>query len=282
MLITGESSTSSPFIIYLFTAFYVLSLYNAIGVFLLVFITFKTYRGSYFWSLIVASCGLIVSTIGTAVNFYTESLDKYPLVMCGVGGWVLFVTGHSLVLWSRLHLVVQSKKVLKGVLIMIITDAIIFQTPTVVFSFVGSLPNNPPALNRLYNTWEFIQVSAFCTQEFIISGIYIRETLRLLKFTFSKEKKKIIYQLLAINVIVILMDVIILGVQYSHMRPLQIALKGLVYSMKLTLEFAILGRLVDFARGTNQIESADTGESHGTICKCASGYRASCDEPSGS
>lgn len=64
-----------------------------------------------------------------------------------------------------------------------------------------------------------------------------------------------IYQLLAINVVILAMDAVLLGVQYLKDRSVQVQLKGFVYSLKLKLAFAVLSRLVSFveqSRGGSQ------------------------------
>jgi hypothetical protein len=248
--ITGQANTSSIDVGYLFTTFFVLTITNALEVIVLVFVTFKKYGGSYFWSLLVATIGLIVSTIGSAYYFYSASPEKWAPVALGTAGWCAFVTGQAVVLWSRLHLLVQSQRLLRAVLIMIIVDAIIFHVPTVVFSFMGTAPNAPAKMVNVYAKWENVQLTGFCAQEFIISAIYIRETIGLLKNGFAdRRKRNMIYQLLAINIIILCMDVVLLGIQYSNQRSIQIQLKALIYSFKLKLEFAVLSRLVNFVVG---------------------------------
>lgn len=51
-------------------------------------------------------------------------------------------------------------------------------------------------------------------------------------------------QLLLINVLVIIMDIGILGMEYASLFLIQAITKGIFYSIKLKLELAILNRLV--------------------------------------
>jgi hypothetical protein len=53
------------------------------------------------------------------------------------------VTGQSLVLYSRLHLLVRDSRKLKWILYMIITDVFLFHIPTTVFTFGVGLINLP-------------------------------------------------------------------------------------------------------------------------------------------
>lgn len=246
MRITGEASTSSLFIQYLFTAFYALTLSNAFEVIILVFATFQRYSGCYFWSLIVATSGLAMSTFGSAYYFYSDNPSKFAPVSLGVLGWAMFVPGQAVVLWSRLHLVIRSVTVLRSLLVMIIVNTIILCVPTIILAYLGTEPHPEPRISHVYGIWEDVQLSIFCAQEAILSGIYIWQTVRLLGLVTARAKRKMIYQLLVINVIVLAMDAVLLGVQYSNDRSVQVQLKGFVYSLKLKLEFAVLSRLVSF------------------------------------
>jgi len=87
----------------------------------------------------------------------------------------------------------------------------------------------------------------FFLQETILSSIYITETVHLLRSSSQaggRQQRRTMQQLIAINVTIISMDLVLLGVEAASLYILQILLKGLVYSIKLKLEFAILTRLV--------------------------------------
>lgn len=72
------------------------------------------------------------------------------------------------------------------------------------------------------------------------------------------------YLLVTINIVIILLDVGLLSIEYASLLILETILKGVFYSIKLKLEFAILGRLVSFVRsGQRDVECAseNTGTS---------------------
>ena len=113
------------------------------------------------------------------------------------------VTGQSVVLYSRLHLVLYDKKLLRRILYMICINAVLLHIPTSVLNFGA---RGPPNQNRAsatnwsygYSIMEKIQMTIFCIQEFIISGIYVRETMKVLKTTFEGERRprRIMWQLI--------------------------------------------------------------------------------------
>lgn len=95
---------------------------------------------------------------------------------------------------------------------------------------------------------EKIQMTAFCIQEFIISTVYLLETVKLLKTSYHEKKRKVMYQLIFVNAFIIIIDLALLGVEYASLYQLETTLKGIVYSIKLRLEFAVLNQLVAFTR----------------------------------
>ena len=58
-------------------------------------------------------------------------------------------------------------------------------------------------------------------------------------------------QLILINVIIVIMDLGLLGLVSASLYILETLVKGIVYSIKLKLEFAILGKLVKFVGGSS-------------------------------
>ena len=222
-----------------------IALYNAIELFILLFLTFTHYRGLYFWALLTSVVlGVIPHAIAYLLEFFALAPLWLTLVMSTIGFYVM-VPGQSVVLYSRLHLVVQSHRILRFVLYLIIVNAIILLIPTTVLTFstayVGTL-----SIIQGYNVMERIQLAWFCTQEFIISGIYIFETVKLLKLMPEKDRQrsKTMYELLAINFVIILLDIALLVVEYLGYYSLQTTLKPMVYSIKLKLEFGVLSKLV--------------------------------------
>ncbi|KAJ0422020.1 hypothetical protein BJY00DRAFT_322846 [Aspergillus carlsbadensis] len=243
-MFTSHVSTTLPSVQYLFAALYALAFYNATEVVILVFATFKRYSGCYFWSLLVTAFSLILSTIGNAIYFYKDDPGEIAPVSLAVLGWCCFINGQAVVLWSRLRILVESRRALLAILGMVIFNAVTLSPPTIALAILGNDPGSQSIATEAYRIWEDIQLAIFSAQETLISGIYMAQVSRLLPIFTDPAKRKIIYQLLAINAIIIAMDAILLGVQFSGHRDVQIPLKGFVYAMKLKIEFAVLGRLV--------------------------------------
>ncbi|KAJ5384177.1 hypothetical protein N7517_002088 [Penicillium concentricum] len=244
-----------------------IALYNALELFILLFLTFTHYRGLYFWTLLLSVVlGVIPHAIGYLLGFFSLAPLWLSLTITTIGFYVM-VPGQSVVLYSRLHLVVQSTKVLRFVLWLIIIDAMLLLIPTTVLTFCNAYAATPPA-SRGYNIMERLQLAWFCAQEILISGIYITETVKLLRLMPDKDRRRsrIMYELLAINFVIILLDVCLLVVEYIGYFNLQTTLKAMVYSIKLKLEFGVLGKLVNIVQNPrSQPTSSDHEEYPGFV-----------------
>lgn len=253
---------SGPFTIrILMIVFMSIALYNALELFILLFMTFNHYRGLYFWALLLSVVlGVIPHSIGYILEFFALAPLWLSLTISTIGFYAM-VPGQSVVLYSRLHLVVQNHKILRFVLCLIIIDAILLLIPTTVLTFSTAFVRTTPIVEG-YNVMERIQLAWWCAQEFTISGIYISETLKLLRLMPDKDirRSRIMYELLAINFVIIILDVCLLLVEYLGFYSLQTTLKPMVYSIKLKLEFGVLSKLISLVHTHSQPTSAEQDE----------------------
>jgi hypothetical protein len=263
---------------FLFTAFASVTLFISIELIILCFATFKRYQGAYFWSLLVASCGLIVNCVGFILFFFV-AIPPYISVTVILIGWYSMVTGHSIVLWSRLHLVLHRPNLLRAILYLIVTNAIFLQVPITVLLYGAVTPNSTSTFVNGYNVMERIQLIGFCLQEFLLSGIYIWEISRLLRLRPQRSAHRVILiQLLLINVVIILLDAVVVVFQYADLFSLQVFFKPVAYGLKLRLEYAVLGTLIQLVTNGGFVGQSPSSEqipdtsqlpsSHGSISTC--------------
>ncbi|ETI29194.1 hypothetical protein G647_01647 [Cladophialophora carrionii CBS 160.54] len=263
-----------------------LSLYNAVELLLLIFTTFTAYHGLYFWSLLVATTGLIPYAVGLILQYFRLTKTVAGLVINNYGWWTT-ITGQSVVLYSRLGVVLGkgNERILRSVKWMIIVDAIVYHVTTtvVVFgSYYAAAPAREP-FSRAYVYVEKIQMTGFCVQEFIISGLYLWKTMDIVKTQAQpaqparsarsassaseqsggakKPVVRVMGQLFIINLVIVAMDIALLVVEYKDLHVPEVAFKGLCYSVKLKLEFAVLSRLVEVAGVKRTFSLANTLDS---------------------
>lgn len=172
------------------------------------------------------------------------------------------VTGQAFVLYSRLHLVVRNQNTLRYLLWTIIADATCLHTPTIVFTY-GSNSANADFWTPKFNVMERIQLVGFCLQEFVISTIYIVSTVRLLGSIYHSMTRKVMLQLIAINGICIGMDTVLIGLEFSNQYVGEAAIKPMIYSIKLKLEFAVLNQLMGLTKAGFTEENHWRGGEHG-------------------
>jgi hypothetical protein len=232
-----------------------LSCYNVAELVVLVPSTFRRWRGLYFWSLLASGClGVVPYSIGFLMKFFTRADSVLSVTVLTVGWWTM-VTGQSIVLYSRLHLVLRDEKILRRVLWLIVANFFLLHIPTTVLTYGANIVHTGDiAWIKGYNIMEKIQLTGFTIQESLLGTLYVIEAVKLLRLgadvTARPDARSIMYQLIGINCAIIAMDVLLLGLEYANFYALQITLKGFVYSLKLKLEFAVLGRLVDLIQGS--------------------------------
>ncbi|KAI9837209.1 MAG: hypothetical protein M1837_003088 [Sclerophora amabilis] len=228
-----------------------IALYNVVELTTQIFVTFKRRRGLYFWSLLVSTWGVAFHAIGFTFKYFKPSIPWQFSVIVITIGWYSMVTGQSIVLYSRLHLVLRDHKIRRYILIMIITNAIIFHIPTTVLTF-GSNSPNPEPFAHVYTVMEKIQMTGFCIQEGIISGVYVWATLKIFTPITHSPKRTVMMHLIYVNLIIIAMDAVLLAVEYTGMYNIETTLKPMVYSIKLKLEFTVLNQLMRFTSSSVQ------------------------------
>ncbi|KAJ5792635.1 uncharacterized protein N7503_008613 [Penicillium pulvis] len=230
------------------TVFLSIALYNSIELLVLIFSSFRRWQGLYFWSLLLAT---VLGVIPQSISFLLKYFGIAPLwlsLTLSTIGWYFMVTGQAFVLFSRLNIVVQDLTISHRIRAMIIIDAIVLHVPTTVLTY-GSNFVQTPVWAQAYSIMERIELTGFSLQEFIISGLYIYKTVQILRISppsvsGHNPNRKIMYQLLAINALIIVMDVVLLVFEYLGSFVIQTTLKSAVYSIKLKLEFGVLSRLV--------------------------------------
>lgn len=238
-----------------------MALYNVVELSFIIFATFRRRSGLYFWSFVVAAWGIAPYAVGFLIKALQAMTHSWIYVTFIVVGWCGMVTGQSVVLYSRLHLVMHNEFRLRLVLGMIIFNAVVCHVPIIVMVY-GANSANPAPFVMPYSIYEKVQVTIFFIQEIIISGFYIFETTKMLRLHRGVHDKKsardLMTHLILVNIVIVMLDITILALEYAGLYDLQTAYKALVYSVKLKLEFSILNRLVDLTKGSTNASSSNT------------------------
>ncbi|KAH7038981.1 integral membrane protein [Macrophomina phaseolina] len=253
---------------YWLVAFYAIAWYNCIELFVVIWRTFRSRGNLYFCSCVVATFGIVIHVLGFILKNFRIYTDSMVTMVMTVAGWICFVTGQSLVLYSRLHLVVHDSRILRTCMTVIICGAIFGHIPIIVVA-LGANSSMSAAFTLPYSIMEKIQLSIFFVQETFISVLYVVYTLRILRTVQTLRQheahssrlatRKVLHNLIYVNLITTILDITLLSVEYSGHYLVQTGFKPTVYSVKLKLEFAVLNQLVKIVCGSSSSHSGPHG-----------------------
>jgi len=232
-------------------AFSTIALYNVIELNVIIFATFKRRQGLYFWSFIVATWSIAPHVVGFILVFFHIISLWWPSFILISIGWISMVTGQSLVLYSRLHLVARCASRIRWVLYMIVFNATVIGIPDITLAALANRPHAHVSFVNAFTIFDKVQVGMFFVQESIISGFYIYETVRLLgpvRGRHSHPLRKLLSHLILVNALVLILDATLLGTEYSGNWEIQTMYKPAIYTIKLKIEFSVLNRLVDLVK----------------------------------
>jgi hypothetical protein len=242
-------------------AFLSIALYNVLEITALIFTAFKQRTGLYFWSFLVATWGIAPHAVGFILKFFQiTKLDLLSSAIVGVG-WACMVIGQSLVLYSRLHLVVHDRTRIRWILYMIIFNGIILGIPLFVLA-MGTNSKHSTHFLPGFLIYDKVQIVVISVQETIISIIYIYNTVLLLGQGSGNDRpkplQKLLRHLIFVNILVLIFDITLLAVQFSGHYEIQTTYKTAVYSFKLKIEFSVLNRLVSMVKHRDLISNPRT------------------------
>ena len=217
-----------------------------------VYFTFKRHDGLYFWSILVSTWGVALRAIGWTLQMFAPGANPYLCTSFLIIGVNAMVTGFSFVLYSRLHLVVRDRRVLRVIFIAIIFDGVAFLVPLAVAQYgINSrdaykyIPLVLPA-ERLYAIGYFLQ-------ELILGCLYIWTARSTVLHSYVVQKHKTTAVLIGAQTLVILLDIptLLLAFPSPSIGASIIILGTLhpaIYALKLKIELVVLDQLVQIVR----------------------------------
>jgi len=163
-----------------------------------------------------------------------------------------FVTyeGFLMVLYSRLHLIVDSPMLLRALLFAIVGLGIPLQ---IVITLAG---------DRVLSTkvWKvtFRVEMIFPFSEIALSTLYVFLFIRFMRQSSSSgnvHMRRTLYLLVGAEIVVLVTDVIGIALWYTGLYLLRLALLPFLYSLKLKVEFMILNRLTGIGKRKSELRN---------------------------
>lgn len=209
-------------------SFLSIAMYNVLELTILVQTFFKRHSGVYYYALLVANWGIFFHGLETLLKFFklNDGMPGHKIANTVVGwsGWVMMVTGQSIVLWSRLHLVQIPWS--RHILAIIIGNAVVLHISTGVLTFLTNASHNPDQYKTPYSIIERIQVTIFFLQEVFLSSLYIWRTVVILRsegplFDTNTDRhvrgskgRKVLFHTIAMGSVIIALDITLLVLEF--------------------------------------------------------------------
>ena len=219
--------------------------------------------------MILGTWGCLVDAIAVVLKWFLPNSEHiWPLyTLFIIAGWTIYAPAQLMVLYSRLHLVNQNRKLQRWVLILIISVSIIMIIPSWVLDWQAFNPYNKH-LSALYSPREAIIDR--CTQlgytfiEIIVSGIYIFSLAKLLNLKSRVRQRRVMMDLIYVNIIAVSLDVLTVVLVFLNQLGISHPVQTFSYIVKLKLEFIVLNQLMAVAaRGLRKEGFAERRYHHG-------------------
>ncbi|KAI0472412.1 hypothetical protein F4859DRAFT_515258 [Xylaria cf. heliscus] len=227
--------------------FFGVAVYNSFELYITIFRTFRRRRGLYFWSAICANTGIPVTSLFVMLR-YLNIGPAGPFALIINFTWWVMVNSQSLMLYSRLHLVMGDPRKLRWVLWMIISTFVTLQVPTgTLFAIISFRHKSKSPETVAFDALDLTQLAVLGVQESALSGLYLyasRRTLKPMEIIKGPRVRKLLRELVGLLVLVIALDISLVVIQVTHHFDIQTTYKPVVYSIKLRVETFVLNNLV--------------------------------------
>jgi len=211
-------------------------------------------------TILLSTLGTIIITISHILNHLVD--EPVLGLWLEATGWIGMVTGFALVLYSRLHILITSRRILRLCLAIIIIDALLCHTPVIVASVYTG-----PYRAIMFRAGFSLAV-LFVLQENAFALLYIYAFIRFVGGwrgrPWEREASALLKQLVLAEVVVFCTDAVPLSLLYTQAYIPREAIHPFCYAVKLSVEFWILNNLVRYSRArqvvVDEVEGAQPQE----------------------
>jgi hypothetical protein len=188
-------------------------------------------------------------------------------------GWAIMVTGFSLVLYSRLHIITSKVRALRFLLAAILVISLLVCVPT----FLSGYFPNIIIGEKIYKVASRLEV-LFAAREIILASLYTILFIRFVRGGGSEDPRyvrKMLWLLCFAQFITFSCDVILLILVYTDLVLAKNMIQTFSYAIKLEVEFMVLNRLLVFGqrRQGQLVEFEEQGRPGGLQVKDKSNRR---------
>ncbi|KAF2730070.1 hypothetical protein EJ04DRAFT_397684, partial [Polyplosphaeria fusca] len=243
----------------IFIAFASVAIWSSIPLTIRLFTTLKRRRSLYFYSILTCTWGLSIHQIGYLIQGLAPNAPWVLALILSQLGWIWMVTGFSVVLYSRLKIILEHRKLRNAILAMIVFNGVVWHTALIVTNIAviaivrdGSSQQKATlkTWKRVQNPLERTQIVMFAFQETTISYFYVRAAYAYLKGQYAQKDKtrEAMFLLILVQIIIVLVDVALIALDAAGMLQIKGIILSFAYAVKLELEFVVLNQLVDLSK----------------------------------
>jgi hypothetical protein len=190
-----------------------------------------------------------VETVAFILHIFILSIQNPAYITIDTIGLIAVLTGFAMVLYSRLHLITQNHRFLRGILIMIAIVSFLGLTPAVTEMIVLCIGNLSLGL-RLSDIASYVQI-VIAVQECVLSSLYIyffwgytNDVPERIKSKIHKEVKSTFCLLVMAYGWILMSNVLIYVLEFKKIFLARDLCFNPVYAIKIEIEFFVLNHLV--------------------------------------
>jgi hypothetical protein len=235
----------------MYIAFFSVALWLALDLIFQVHITFRRWSGMYYWTVLGTSIGVgLHATMLTVKMFTVQNVaENIGTTILTKMGDIFTQTGFSLVLYSRLNLVMRAQQAyLKYILILILVSSLAVHTSTTTLTIGMNTRKKPEWFKHALFAEQFLIVW-YTLLEFSLSTLYTYNTAQmtkdsavLLKHQSKKTRQNLLRFMVFAQVVTSSFDITLVVLLMMRLKYKQIFMP-FFYGIKLKVEFMALNQL---------------------------------------
>ncbi|KAL2042961.1 hypothetical protein N7G274_004019 [Stereocaulon virgatum] len=248
------------------SGFFAVIFYLVIDVNIGIHRAFKRRTGLYFWSMFLGVWAVALNTVGLLLSFFKPEWKRiWPLWTAFINvGWSIYAVAELLVLYSRLHLVNQNHRLQRWLLIYILcaSFAIIIPITVLTWGAYDPDPKTSSVWSPRFAIMTRVSQPGFTIVESTISCVYLRSLVTMLKRKLTVRQRRVMRDLVCVNVILISLDVLEVIMVYLNEVGLGYPVQNFSYMLKFKLEFVVLNQLMAVAAKGKRKETFEERRYH--------------------
>ena len=273
-------------VICLLVAMHAVSIWIGLGLVVQTGLTFKTWKTWYFWqvaifhnmtiiilisyrSMLLTACGIILYVVVIDILWFSKfgNIILLGSVFYYLAGLVMNI-GFLMVLWSRLHLILDRPRVLKALLIVILGFLLPLQIILIVGStgrpqrethYLGEAFWHPAVwMDGIYPIAEVLLTLAYIV-------LFVRFWLQGTRGLVDAHIRQTLIVMILAETFAMSTDITIIGLWYTKTYLAKVVLSPFIYALKLKIEFLVLNRLTSMSKRRVELRHITISNAEGEI-----------------